>query len=384
MRVTRETQAQSSPVATIAICEFRHSVVFGIKCARKMEGIVVPLPVPPTVLRGVNVLSLAPNLPGPIAARRLAEMGASVTKIEGPTGDLMAQAAPTYYEWLCTGQDVVALNLKEEADRGTLQGLLSSCDVLITSSRPSALARLGLSWEELHAAYPRLCQVAIVGHSGDDADLAGHDLTYQAHAGTLLPPAMPTVPVADLAGAELAVQAALALLLGRNAGEGSAGLGADGQGADGQGTETQAKGAIAAGEGGYHEVALADAAEAFAMPAQFGLSAPGGLLGGALPGYRIYEAAPAGPPAGGGAEGVEVEGVEVEGIEAEGAAPTYVAFAALEPHFMARAMQLLGVDGTEEQFAAAFRAKTAAEWEAWGIEQDVPIAEVRGAGRVRN
>lgn len=330
-----------------------------------MEGIVVPLPVPPTVLRGVNVLSLAPNLPGPIAARRLAEMGASVTKIEGPTGDLMAQAAPQYYEWLCTGQDVVQLNLKEEADRGTLQGLLSSCDVLITSSRPSALARLGLSWEELHAAYPRLCQVAIVGHSGDDADLAGHDLTYQAHAGTLLPPAMPTVPVADLAGAELAVQAALALLLGRNAGEDSAGPGAGGQSVESQGTETQAKGAIAAGEGGYHEVALADAAEAFAMPAQFGLSAPGGLLGGALPGYRIYEAAPAG-------------GAEV------GAAPTYVAFAALEPHFMARAMQLLGVDGTEEQFAAAFKTKTAAEWEAWGIEQDVPIAEIRGAGRARN
>ena len=355
-----------------------------------MEGIVVPLPVPPTVLRGVNVLSLAPNLPGPIAARRLAEMGASVTKIEGPTGDLMAQAAPTYYEWLCTGQDVVALNLKEEADRGTLQGLLSSCDVLITSSRPSALARLGLSWEELHAAYPRLCQVAIVGHSGDDADLAGHDLTYQAHAGTLLPPAMPTVPVADLAGAELAVQAALALLLGRNAGEDSAGPGAGGQSVESQGAEEQGDG-TAAGGGGYHEVALADAAEVFAMPAQFGLSAPGGLLGGALPGYRIYEAAPAGgaeaeagPPAGGGAEGVEVEGVEVEGIEAEGAAPTHVAFAALEPHFMARAMQLLGVDGTEEQFAAAFKTKTAAEWEAWGIEQDVPIAETRGADRARN
>ena len=353
-----------------------------------MEGIVVPLPVPPTVLRGVNVLSLAPNLPGPIAARRLAEMGASVTKIEGPTGDLMAQAAPTYYEWLCTGQDVVALNLKEEADRGTLQGLLSSCDVLITSSRPSALARLGLSWEELHAAYPRLCQVAIVGHSGDDADLAGHDLTYQAHAGTLLPPAMPTVPVADLAGAELAVQAALALLLGRNAGEGSAGLGADGQGADGQGTETQCSGA--AGGGGYHEVALADAAEAFAMPAQFGLSAPGGLLGGALPGYKIYEAAPAGgadagagEPVGGVEEGRETEGAEV-GAAAEGAAPTHVAFAALEPHFMARAMQLLRVDGTEGQFAAAFKTKTAAEWEAWGIEQDVPIAEIRGAGRARN
>ena len=357
----------------------------------------MPLPVPPTVLRGVNVLSLAPNLPGPIAARRLADMGAKVTKIEGPIGDLMAQAAPQYYEWLCTGQDVVQLNLKEEVDRGQLKELLSTCDVLITSSRPAALARLGLSWEELHAAYPRLCQVAIVGHSGDDADLAGHDLTYQAHAGTLLPPAMPTVPVADLAGAELAVQAALALLLGRNAGEGSAA-----QGADSKGAESQVEDGTAAGGGGYHEVALADAAEAFAMPAQFGLSAPGGLLGGALPGYRIYEAAPAGgaevgavgAEAGEPARGAETgagesvgggaEGAVVEGIEAEGAAPTYVAFAALEPHFMARAMQLLGVDGTEEQFAAVFKTKTAAEWEAWGIEQDVPIAEVRGAGRARN
>src|SRR5699024_8210347 len=229
-------------------------------------------------------------------------MGAKVTKIEGPTGDLMAQAAPTYYEWLCTGQDVLQLNLKDEADRGQLKELLSTCDVLITSSRPAALARLGLSWEELHAAYPRLCQVAIVGHSGDDADLAGHDLTYQAHAGTLLPPAMPTVPVADLAGAELAVQAALALLLGRNAGEGSAGLGADGQGTEGQGAEEQARDTGAADGGGYHEVALGDAAEAFAMPAQYGLSAPGGLLGGALPGYRIYEAAPAGGAEVGAAE----------------------------------------------------------------------------------
>ena len=336
------------------------------------------------MLRGVNVLSLAPNLPGPIAARRLAEMGAKVTKIEGPSGDLMAQAAPTYYEWLCTGLDVVQLNLKDEADRGTLQELLSTCDVLITSSRPAALARLGLSWEELHAAYPRLCQVAIVGHSGDDADLAGHDLTYQAHAGTLLPPAMPTVPVADLAGAELAVQAALALLLGRNAGEDSAGPGAGSEGAG-----EQAKDTGAAGRGGYYEVALAYAAEAFAMPAQCGLSAPGGLLGGALPGYRIYEAAPAGGAgveAAGGAEvgaGESVGGAE-RGADAAGTAPTYVAFAALEPHFIARAMQLLGVDGTEEQFAATFKTRTAAEWEVWGVEQDVPLAEVRRAGRARN
>src|SRR5699024_9888209 len=84
----------------------------------------------------------------------------------------------------------------------------------------------------------------------------------------------------------------------------------------------------AAGRGGYYEVALADAAEAFAMPAQFGLSAPGGLLGGALPGYRIYEAAPAGGAgveAAGGAEvgaGESVGGAE-RGADAAGTAPTW-------------------------------------------------------------
>lgn len=319
----------------------------------------MPQPEPPTLLRGYNVVSLAPNLPGPIAARRLADMGAFVTKVEGPNGDLLAHAAPEYYEWLRDRQQIVQLNLKEEPGREKLHELLSDCDVLITSSRPAALARLGLSWGELNEAYPQLCQVAIVGHSGQDANLAGHDLTYQAHAGTLVPPAMPAVPVADLAGAEMAVQAALALLLDRD-------------GARHNEVSRQAwKGGT---NGGYHEVALADAAEAFGMPAQYGLTAQGGPLGGATPAYKIYEAA----PVGGTESGVE-SGV-ASGVES---LPTrsFVAFAALEPHFLNRAVELLGVDGSEEQFAEAFKAKTAAQWEEWGTDNDVPIAEVRVAGQ---
>src|SRR5690606_20205433 len=88
-------------------------------------------------------------------------------------------------------------------------------DILITSSRPSALARLGLDAKNLRKTYPRLCHVAIVGESGKRAEHAGHDLTYQARHGLVDPPSMPKALVADTAGAERAVSAALAMLYAR-------------------------------------------------------------------------------------------------------------------------------------------------------------------------
>ena len=68
----------------------------------------------------------------------------------------------------------------------------------------------------LHAGFPHLCQVAIVGHLPPDEDASGHDLTYRARFGPL--PEMPPVLVADLAGAEQAVSAALSLLFARERG----------------------------------------------------------------------------------------------------------------------------------------------------------------------
>ncbi|MDP8950632.1 MAG: CoA transferase [Actinomycetota bacterium] len=119
-------------------------------------------------LWGVRVFTLAVNLPGPVAASRLSAMGASVVKVEPPDGDPLARMCPGYYEDLSAGQEVVRLDLKDPQDRASLDDRLEGADLLLTASRPAALGRLKLSWPELHADFPRLCQLAIVGHPPPD------------------------------------------------------------------------------------------------------------------------------------------------------------------------------------------------------------------------
>lgn len=159
------------------------------------------------MLVGIHVVSLAVNLPGPLAAARLSELGASVTKIEPPAGDPLAAAAPGWYSKLVRAQQVAFLDLKDPHGRAKLDIELTGADLLITAMRPSALCRLGLT--DAHITYPGLSHVEIVGYDGELEETPGHDLNYQAVNGMLQPPTMPTVPVADLLGAERAVSAAL-------------------------------------------------------------------------------------------------------------------------------------------------------------------------------
>jgi alpha-methylacyl-CoA racemase len=276
----------------------------------------------PAPLAGVRVVAVAVNLPAPAAAARLAELGASVTKVEPPEGDPVAAASPALYERLTAGQAIVRLNLKEPAERDRLAELLADADVLLTSSRPSALARMGLAWTDLEPRFPRLVQVAILGHGAPDQERPGHDLTYIAPHGLLSPPGLPRTLVADLGGAERAVTAAVALLLARARGGGER----------------------------YAEVALADSAAFFALPWTYGLTASDGPLGGGSPFYRLYEAR-------GG----------------------WIGVAALEPRFRERLVAELGVEETTaDVFAAAFGARTPAEWESWADERDLPIAAAAG------
>jgi len=272
-------------------------------------------------LANLRIVSLAGRLPGPLALSRLVCLGAVATKIEPVEGDALQRACPRWYEVLHRGIEVVVRDLKEASGRARLEDLLASCDLLLTATRPAGLARLGLSWPELHQRHSRLCQVAIVGHKAPNDERAGHDLTYQAECGLLDPPHLPRALIADVAGAHQAVAAALALVLARERGLGS----------------------------GYAEVALAAAAADFAAPWHNGLTTPEGLLGGALPGYNLYRARDG-----------------------------WVAVAALEPQFWQRLGQAVGCDSpSTEQLAAFFRSGTASEWEAWGRERDVPVAAVR-------
>jgi crotonobetainyl-CoA:carnitine CoA-transferase CaiB-like acyl-CoA transferase len=271
-------------------------------------------------LEGIRVVNLAVNIPGPVAAWRLAGLGASVTKVVPPAGDPVQAVAPDWYRELTEGQTVVELDLKEAAARRELAGMLEASDLLLTSSRPSALARLGLAWSELEARYPRLLQVGIVGHPAPNQERAGHDLTYAAETGLAVPPHLPRTVIADLAGAERAATAAAALLAAR----------------------AQPGGAR------YLEIALSDAAADFAAPLRHGITTAGGVLGGAQAVYRFYEASDG-----------------------------WVAVAALEPHFRRRLVAELGVAGEDaETIAACIRGRTATEWEAWAVELDLPLVAV--------
>ena len=101
-----------------------------------------------TPLRGIRVLTLALNLPGPAAVMRLKAMGATCTKFEplagdGGSGDPMSRYRPQAYEHMHLGTKVVAADLKAPSGQKKLHALLQKTDVLITSFRPSALKKLG-------------------------------------------------------------------------------------------------------------------------------------------------------------------------------------------------------------------------------------------------
>lgn len=270
-------------------------------------------------LAGVEVVTIAVNLPGPVAAARLAALGAHVTKVEPPGGDPLASYVRSAYDELRVGQVVVRLDLKTPDGLARLHDLLASADLLLTSHRPSALARLGLGWAALHEAHPRLVQVAVVGHPGEGAEVPGHDLTYQAVSGLVEDGRLPRVLVADLAGADRAALEAVAALLGRGP----------------------------TGGGCYVEVALSEAAADMARPVRWRLTTPGALLGGGFPAYGVY-------------------------ASADG----WLAVAALEPHFHRRLLDALGVDDTPEALAAVLATRPGADWAGWAAEHALPLAVV--------
>ena len=214
-------------------------------------------------LKGFQILSLALNLPGPAALMRLHHLGAVCVKLEPPAGDPMRHYSPAAYAQLHDGIEVLAADLKTPRGQELLHRRLAQADVLLTSFRPSAFAKLGIDWDGLHRLYPALSQVAIVGSSGAHADKPGHDLTYLAESGLVPSIELPATLYADMSGSLMAIEAVLQVALLQRVPEDP--------------------------EGVFIEVALSSAADYLALPRQWGLSAPSGWVGGAHAGYQVYE-----------------------------------------------------------------------------------------------
>lgn len=286
-------------------------------------------------LKGVRVLSLSLNLPGPAALMRCRQMGASCVKLEPPApagsapgtpGDPMAWYNRGAYDALHQGVRLCVADLKTDTGQRTLHRELAKADVLLTSFRPSALRKLGLGWKLLHRRYPALSQVAIVGAPGARAEEPGHDLTYLAENGLINGLDLPPTLYADMGGSLMASEAVLQAVL--------------------QQQKT--------GTGRYLEVALSGAAAYLALPRSWGLTQPRAAVGGGHAGYRVY-------PCRDGR----------------------VAVAALEPHFAKTLcaaagvpyanMQTLLAPATHQLIAAYLLSLTRQALDALAREKDIPL-----------
>jgi crotonobetainyl-CoA:carnitine CoA-transferase CaiB-like acyl-CoA transferase len=290
-------------------------------------------------LKGVRILSLALNLPGPAALMRCRAMGATCIKLEPPapmgsapgsSSDPMALYDLKTYQALQEGIKTHIANLKTEAGQKVLHRELARADVLLTSFRPAALNKLGLDWKTLHKCYPQLGMVAIVGAPGARADEPGHDLTYMADNDLITGLDLPPTAYADMGGSLLASEAILQVRLHQ----------------------------LQKQKGVRLEVALSDAAAYLALPRAWGLMAQQSMVGGGHAGYAVY-------PCKDGR----------------------VALAALEPHFVVPLAEAIGLEDKSVQsmftpkartaIAAFMAGKTRKQLDALARAKDIPLCTLK-------
>ena len=262
------------------------------------------------------VVDLTRNLPGPFASRELLRLGARVVRLESPDGDPVRDVAPEWDERLNAGKESVLCDLKQDAELG--RALIATADVVLEGFRPGVAERLGVGPEDV----PETTVYCSITGFGDGDTRVGHDLNYMGWAGGLAAtaPAMPPLPIADLAaGALTAVTRILAALLER----------------------------ARSGRGARIVVSMTHEAHELA---QFG-----GPLTGELPYYRIYETADG----------------------------EFITLAALEPHFWQRFCELVerpdlldSRHDAHEELTTLFRTRDFSDWWQLFEGQDVCVGPV--------
>ncbi|WP_437281387.1 CaiB/BaiF CoA-transferase family protein [Sorangium sp. So ce375] len=319
-------------------------------------------------LTDTRILDLSRLLPGPFATLVLADLGATVDRLEDVAGgDPLRHLPPQIagesaaFQLLNRGKRSAQLDLKTPEGRDAFRRLVASYDVLFEQFRPGVLDRLGLGHEALRADNPRLiiCALTGYGQTGPLAARAGHDLNYVARAGVLGaqgpaegPPQVPGFQVADVSGGMWCVIAILSALRERER----------------------------TGRGAVLDIAMTDGVLGFALPTLAAALASGGgaavepapaaggeLLTGGLAPYNTY-------------------------LSKDGHA---MSLAALEPKFWAAFCEGVGLDPDpsalvpgphqaelKRKLAAVVLERTRAEWEALAAERDCclePVLDPRSA-----
>ncbi len=182
------------------------------------------------LLTGTKVLDLTSSIAGPYAGQLLADMGATVVKIEKPrTGDDARAWGPPFLHgeslWFMSvnrGKKSVTLDIASPQGREVLRRLVGECDVVLVNLVARSQRKLGLDSATLRALNPRLVHVSLTGFGlqGERADLPCYDLIAEGYSGVMdltgeaeTPPQKVGTPAADMLAGSDAAMAVLAALL---------------------------------------------------------------------------------------------------------------------------------------------------------------------------
>lgn len=165
-------------------------------------------------LHGLCVVALEQAVAAPFCSRQLADMGADVIKVERPDGgdfarsfDSALDGISAYFAWLNRGKRSIVLDLKRDEDRAALGKLVARADIFIHNLAPGSVERLGLGFDALSVAHPRLiwCGISGYGPDGPYRDKKAYDLLIQAESGVVSVTGIPDAPakvgvsIADIA-----------------------------------------------------------------------------------------------------------------------------------------------------------------------------------------
>ncbi|KGI69222.1 CoA transferase [Mycolicibacterium rufum] len=167
-------------------------------------------------LAGIRVLEVGVMLAGPYATMMLADLGADVIKIEPPGGEISRQVSDSYFASLNRNKRSVCLDLGSGEGRRRLGELVAESHALLVNMKPSAIRRLGLTYESLRQFNEAIVCVALTGYGLEGGDDPAFDYVIQASTGVAAmtgdPDGPPTLPGYSSADNSTGLTAALGLL----------------------------------------------------------------------------------------------------------------------------------------------------------------------------
>ena len=182
-------------------------------------------------LDGLKVVDLTSHVSGPYCTMLLADLGADVIKVERPGAGDDARRMPPFvggegapFMLINRNKRSLVLDLKAPSDLALCRALAAQADVVTENFKPGTMAQLGLGYQALSAANPRLIYAAIsgFGQTGPLRDLGGFDLMIQAMSGLMSvcgdpdgPPHRLPAPITDIAAGMFAAIGILAALAAR-------------------------------------------------------------------------------------------------------------------------------------------------------------------------